>query len=74
MREDPRLHWLGRAEPVIQLSEELGVSSAMLGSLLAEAAQVAAEEQRDWAERERRARDARRAEGVTVEERLALLG
>jgi hypothetical protein len=72
MRENPRLRWLGRAEPVDELSEELGVSSAMLGSLLAEAAQIAAAEHRAWAERQRVAGGP--GDGVTVEERIALLG
>lgn len=71
MREDPRVRWVvgtERAEPVVELAAELGVSSAMLGSLLAEAAAHAAAEERAWAER------AQGAEGVSMEERVALLG
>lgn len=71
MREDPRLRWVagtGRAEPVVELAAELGVPSAMLGSLLAEAAAHAAAEERAWVER------AQGSDGVSVEERVALLG
>ncbi len=67
MRESSRFRWV---EPIDELSAELGVSSAMLGSLLAEAARHAAAEHRAWVEQERK----RSAEGVSVEERLALLG
>jgi len=67
MRESSRFSWV---EPIEELSAELGVSSAMLSSLLAEAAHHAAAEHRAWIEHHRR----HAAEGVTVEERVALLG
>ena len=75
MRENPRVRRLGRAEPLNQLSEELGVSSALLASLLADAARVAAAEHRAWMTHERgRRAGAGRCEGVSVEERVSLLG
>ena len=67
MRESSRFSWV---EPIEELSAELGVSSAMLSSLLAEAAAHAAAEHRAWVDRHR----VRSAEGVSVEERVALLG
>jgi len=75
MRENPRMRWMGGAEPLDQLSEELGVSSAMLGSLLAEAARFAATEHRAWVARQRGQVVRGGGDGgVSVEERVALLG
>jgi hypothetical protein len=67
MRESSRFSWV---EPIDELSAELGVSSAMLASLLVDAAKHAAAEHRAWLDHHREFT----AEGVRVEERVALLG